>query len=130
MSDHISSASELILKNAIQAARPGGATHEYFRREGTWEASERQRFAELRIAVSYDERAFEDRALALLFRLNGTYKTHHNRKHLPDVNRCVYQAVRAVRSNHHGTIHASTKLRKNCPGRFQLRLPMGHPKRQ
>jgi len=45
MDSRISSASESVLRNAIRAAQPGGSTHEYFRREGSWEAFDRQRFA-------------------------------------------------------------------------------------
>ncbi len=116
MESRIFSASESVLRKAIRAAQPGGATYDYFTREGSWEASNRKRFAELISSKSFDTREFELESLSLLGRLNATYRTRHKRERLPDANRCLISAVIAFShsSGMQTELVASTDAERNA----------------
>src|SRR4051812_32746765 len=103
MQDRRTAACQMVLKAAIRATRPGGIIYEYFDREGAWEADTRQDFAELKAGPSFRAADVADRSEALLTKLNGYYRTRHKTSHLPEVNRCLLEAIQAFLSKGQGS---------------------------
>jgi hypothetical protein len=101
MNGRLTTASELVLRAAIQSTHPGGPTFEYFERQGCKEATLRQRFAEHEVGEDFDDATASEESTELLRLLNSFYVTRHDVKHLPAVYRILMKAVTGFRRDHH-----------------------------
>jgi hypothetical protein len=100
MNGRVTTASELVLRAAIQSAQPGGPTFEYFERQGSMEATLRQRFAEHVVGEDFDDVTGSEESAKLLRHLNRVYGTRHDVKHLPAVYRFLMGAITGFRRDH------------------------------
>jgi hypothetical protein len=100
LNGRVTTASELVLRAAIQSTQPGGPTFEYFERQGHKEATLRQRFAEHEVAEDFDDATVSEESAELLRLLNSFYGTRHDVKHLPAVYRILMKAVTGFRRDH------------------------------
>ena len=104
MSERLARSCEMLLRAAVRAAQDGGSTYQYFEKEGSWEASMRQNFAQLEVGERFDGLAVAERSEDVLRKLNSDYNTRHKVTHLPDVNRCLIATITAFLQTDGNTI--------------------------
>jgi hypothetical protein len=91
------SSCERILRAALYAGDPGGATYLYFqeKEKQRTEAEARQRFAQLKFGLSFDEKAISQ-SLELLRLINDMYNATQRFDRFADVNNCLVETMTRI----------------------------------